>query len=43
MRYVLHNKLPYAAKDLARIGKLDLLIVGAPMWCTSVVEQPARF
>ena len=27
MRYVLH-KLPYANKDLARIGKLDLMIVG---------------
>ena len=27
MRYVLH-KLPYTNKDLAQIGKLDLLIVG---------------
>jgi hypothetical protein len=27
MRYVLH-KLPYANKDLARIGPLDPLIVG---------------
>jgi polyphosphate kinase 2 len=27
MRYVLH-KLPYAKKDLERIGKLDLMIVG---------------
>ena len=27
MRYVLH-KLPYTNKDLAHIGKLDLMIVG---------------
>ena len=39
MRYVLH-KLPYAAKDLARIGKLDPLIVGRAHVVYERGEQP---
>ncbi len=39
MRYVLH-KLPYAAKDLARIGKLAPLIVGRAHVVYERGEQP---
>ena len=39
MRYVLH-KLPYAAKDLVRIGKLDPLIVGRAHVVYERGEQP---
>lgn len=39
MRYVLH-KLPYAAKDLARVGKLDPLIVGRAHVVYERGEQP---
>ena len=39
MRYVLH-KLPYAAKDLARIGRLDPLIVGRAHVVYERGEQP---
>ena len=39
MRYVLH-KLPYAAKELARIGKLDPLIVGRAHVVYERGEQP---
>ena len=39
MRYVLH-KLPYAAKDLASIGKLDPLIVGRAHVVYERGEQP---
>ncbi|MCZ8094977.1 MAG: polyphosphate kinase 2 [Acidovorax sp.] len=39
MRYVLH-KLPYAAKDLARLGALDPLIVGRAHVVYERGEQP---
>ncbi len=39
MRYVLH-KLPYAAKDLARLGTLDPLIVGRAHVVYERGEQP---
>ncbi len=39
MRYVLH-KLPYAAKDLARVGALDPLIVGRAHVVYERGEQP---
>ena len=40
MRYVLH-KLPYTAKDLERVGKLDPLIVGRAHVVYERGEQPS--